>query len=159
MTEEYQNAGLPRKYRCLACDGPVEPVQLVCDECSYRELSLADEEQGLSWAESEEAAMTRLREYPTRETRGAAAVTPKGAATSARRKRGQPTIDALLTAIDAEVWASQRFPRQFGRHLGYIRTLGYVIDSRLARAQAEEPERPDGMGSELDRVFRKLAYE
>ena len=36
--DDYGNDdGTRREYTCRVCDGPVEPVEIVCDECSRRE--------------------------------------------------------------------------------------------------------------------------
>jgi len=36
--DEYRDGKSSRcEYRCRVCDGPVKPVQLVCDECDRRD--------------------------------------------------------------------------------------------------------------------------
>ena len=44
--DEYKDGELNhRKYRCKVCDGPLEPIQLVCDECDRRNTEEMEREQ------------------------------------------------------------------------------------------------------------------
>ena len=68
-----------------------------------------------------------------------------------------PTVDTLLSAIEAEAWAGRRAEIDIADHAFYIHAAIHEVEKRLCRYGQKYLECREG--SAIDKVFRKLGYE
>ena len=71
-------------------------------------------------------------------------------------KYKKPSIDALLSAIEAEIWAG-RGSENLAEHLDYIRLITRELQYRLY--PLGQGAYQDRNGSVIEKILRKLEYE